>query len=663
MTADAAADGHPPEEDIHEPREHALLGGYRLVQRLGEGGMGMVHLALDGHGRAVAIKVLRPHVAHDPAARARLSREVDTLSRIRSPRVARVLDADVDGDTPFIVTRYVPGPALDEYVADRGPLPPADLHRVAAGLAEALEAIHDVDVVHRDVKPGNVLLVDGDPVLIDFGIAHVVDDIRLTSTGLVMGTPGYLAPEVIHGEDVTDATDWWGWAATTAFAATGTPPFGTGTMNAVLARVAAGDPDLRAVDPRIEPLLFAALSPHQHERPHQDEVVRALERFAHGAPVTEAIEVRRVRPDATERLTSPRTAALPSSPVPGAAGSAAAAGVAGVAGAAAGAAAASGAGPAGPARPPVAPQVAPAAAPPPGTTTGRPAAQPGWEQARQVGQPPPPTAPPRQMPPPGQSRPPGYPGQPQPQPQWQLQPAPQHHPQRQLPPPGAPGSPVPEGESDWDAARYGHGQHADPRIGRPLRTGTLLALLALFAALTAAAPLVAVLALAVWAALARTADRTVTSLVMRRHERGPRGSDVAVAVATSPWHLLVGAIGAVVALVLPLFVGICAMFAGTLAVSAVTASSAPADGVVPLLAGGVFAGLTAWWGPGGASLRRGSRSIVRGISPGDLMRKAVTGGLLVGAAALVLLTLAGDGPMWWPLAEAPGWIDDVVPPL
>ncbi len=222
---------------------------------------------------------------------------------------------------------------------------------------------------------------------------------------------------------------------------------------------------------------------------------------------------------------------------------------------------------------------------------------------------------------------------------------------------------MPQGESDWDAARYGHGEHADPRIGRPLRSGTLLALLALFAAVTAASPLVAVLALTVWTALARTADRSVTSLVMRRHERGRRGSDVAVAVASSPWHLLVGVVGALVALVVPVFVGVCAMFAGALAASALTGSSAPADGVVPLVAAGVFAGLTAWWGPGGASLRRGSRSIVRGLTPTDLLHKAVTGGLLVGAAALLLLTLTGDGPSWWPMVEAPGWVDDVVPAL
>ena len=441
MTADAHADGHPPEEDRDELRVHARLGEYRLVQRLGEGGMGVVHLALDRHGRAVAVKVLRPHVAQDPAARARLAREVETLGRIRSPRVAPVVDADVDGDTPYIVTRYVPGPPLDEHVESRGPLPPAELHRVAAGLAEALEAIHGVDVVHRDVKPGNVLLVDGDPVLIDFGIAHIVDDIRLTSTGLVMGTPGYLAPEVVHGEDVTAATDWWGWAATTAFAATGTPPFGRGAMSAVLARVAAGEPDLRAVDPRIEPLLYAALSPHPHERPHQDEVVRGLERYAHGAPVTEAIQVRRVRPAPTERLHAVPTSALPVTAPP-------------------------------PSTPHVAPQVAPAI-----------------------------PAPVPQLPPPG-SAPPGPPRQLQPVQPRPVQPSPQPQ-ARALPPPPVARQPVPQGESDWDAARLGHGPYGDPRIGRPSRSGTLLALLALLAALTAAAPLVGLLALAAWMALAR----------------------------------------------------------------------------------------------------------------------------------------------------------------
>jgi serine/threonine protein kinase len=220
------------------------LGPYRLVHQLGEGGMGVVHLALDPSGRAVAIKVLRAHIAHDGDARTRLAREVQTLARVQDARVAAVLDADTDGDRPYIVTRYVPGPPLDQVVADKGPLRGDALLRLGRGLSGALTAIHRAGVVHRDLKPANVLLLDGDPVVIDFGIAHVADDIRLTMTGLVMGTPGYLSPEVVEGAPVTTATDWWGWAATLAFAASGQPPFGRGPMDVVLDRVRRGQADL-----------------------------------------------------------------------------------------------------------------------------------------------------------------------------------------------------------------------------------------------------------------------------------------------------------------------------------------------------------------------------------------------------------------------------------
>ena len=166
------------------------LGPYRLVHQLGEGGMGVVHLALDPTGRAVAIKVLRPHIAHDRDARTRLAREVQTLARVQDARVAAVLDADTDGDRPYIVTRYVPGPPLDQVVADTGPLRGDALLRLGRGLSDALTAIHRAGVVHRDLKPANVLLLDGDPVVIDFGIAHVADDIRLTMTGPGHGHAG-----------------------------------------------------------------------------------------------------------------------------------------------------------------------------------------------------------------------------------------------------------------------------------------------------------------------------------------------------------------------------------------------------------------------------------------------------------------------------------------
>ena len=656
MTADAIADGPMPEEP-EQPREHARLGQYRLVQRIGEGGMGVVHLAIDRHGRAVAVKVLRQHVAHDPDARARLQREVETLGRIRSPRVAPVVDADVAGDTPYIVTRYVPGPSLEEHVSERGLLPPADLHRVASGLAEALDVIHSAGVVHRDVKPGNVLLVDGDPVLIDFGIAHIVDDIRLTLTGLVMGTPGYLAPEVVGGEDVTPATDWWGWAATTAYAASGTPPFGRGAMRAVLARVARGEPDLVAVDPRIEPLLYAALSPNPQDRPHHDEVTAALERYARGAPVTEAIEIRRVRPS-TQVLTTPPTAALPLPP-PARSNGTGAGDAPSTAGAVAGAAAAATAGSAGA---PVGTVGAPVAAggsggarsgagyaePPAPMSTGRSSGPPGWERALPVDRAPVPARPVQAgaVPPPPAN--------------------PVNHPNQVVPgsrPGAGAGAAVPNTESDWDAARLGHGPYGDPRIGRPSRSGTLLALLALFAALTARAPYLAVLVLVGWMALARTADRSVTSLVMRRHERGVRGSDVAVAVATSPWHLVVGFIGAAVTVVLPLVVGVCAMFASALVLAAFSGADLRSDGVVPLAVAGVFATLTAWWGPGGASLRRGSRSIVRGATPGTTATQVGVVVLLLAAAALLAsaATTTASGPTWWPRDSGPAWVDASIP--
>ncbi|CAA9392549.1 MAG: putative serine/threonine protein kinase, partial [uncultured Quadrisphaera sp.] len=243
------------------------LGPYRLVHQVGGGGMGVVHLALDEQGRAVAVKVLRPHLAADPQARARLAREADTLRLVRSPRVAEVLDTDPDAEPPYIVTEYVAAPPLDEHVADVGPLRGRDLVRLGLGLGEALSAIHRAGVVHRDLKPANVLVDEGEPVVIDFGIAQITDDVRLTSTGLVMGTPGYLSPEVIDGAPVSVVGDWWGWAATMVFAATGRPPFGTGPLDAVLTRVHRGAPDVAGVPEPFAGLLVAALAPDAAGRP------------------------------------------------------------------------------------------------------------------------------------------------------------------------------------------------------------------------------------------------------------------------------------------------------------------------------------------------------------------------------------------------------------
>ncbi|MFC7732522.1 serine/threonine-protein kinase [Actinomadura keratinilytica] len=175
------------------------IGHYRILQTLGEGGMGVVYLAADPEGRKVAIKVLRPAVAGDATARRRLAREVDSMRRVHSPHVAEILDADVTAEQPYIVTQYVPGRTLEEAVEAEGPRQGRALQRLAVGLASALSAIHGAGIVHRDLKPGNVMLVDDEPIVIDFGIAQAADATRLTATGMVIGTPGYLAPEIIEG--------------------------------------------------------------------------------------------------------------------------------------------------------------------------------------------------------------------------------------------------------------------------------------------------------------------------------------------------------------------------------------------------------------------------------------------------------------------------------
>ena len=243
------------------------LGPYRLLEKIGEGGMGVVHLARGAGGEAVAVKVLHPGFAADPDARRRLGREVATMRRVRSRFVAEVVDFDVTGDTPYVVTRYVAGPSLDQLVSRDGPLRGRALERIAWGLAEGLAAVHAAGVVHRDLKPGNVVLAGGVPVLIDFGIAHAPDATRITQTGMFMGTPGYLAPEVVEGQPFGASADVHSWASTVAFAATGRSPFGTGSFETIFDRIVGGRADLTGVPARLMPLLTAALSRDPASRP------------------------------------------------------------------------------------------------------------------------------------------------------------------------------------------------------------------------------------------------------------------------------------------------------------------------------------------------------------------------------------------------------------
>ncbi|NKY40708.1 serine/threonine-protein kinase, partial [Cellulomonas septica] len=219
------------------------IGGYRIVAPLGSGGMGTVYRAVDGGGTAVALKLLHPQLGSDAVARDRLRREVRALQKLRHPGVAAILDAEADSTEAFLVTELVDGDTLEEHVRERGPLDAQDLLDLAEGLRAALAAVHGAGVVHRDLKPANVLVTDDGPVLIDFGIAQAAGDAPLTSDGLVIGTPGYLAPELLDGDEPTAASDYWGWAAVLAFAATGRAPFGTRPLEAVLSRARSGTAD------------------------------------------------------------------------------------------------------------------------------------------------------------------------------------------------------------------------------------------------------------------------------------------------------------------------------------------------------------------------------------------------------------------------------------
>ncbi|GAA3315197.1 hypothetical protein GCM10020219_031040 [Nonomuraea dietziae] len=241
--------------------------------------MGVVHLAVDPQGRQVAVKVLRAEVAGDDVARRRLSREVDTMRRVRSKYIAEVLDADVTGHRPYIVTRYVAGRPLDEVVKQDGPLELPALVRVAHGVASALAAVHSVGVIHRDLKPGNVLILDGDPVLIDFGIAQAVDATRLTQTGMFIGTPGYLAPEIIEGHEAGPEVDIHAWAGTLLFGATGQPPFGKGTLEMIFYNITAGKAEVSAAPRELQPLLKAAFQRNPSKRPKAADLAEQTARL------------------------------------------------------------------------------------------------------------------------------------------------------------------------------------------------------------------------------------------------------------------------------------------------------------------------------------------------------------------------------------------------
>ncbi|WP_432944156.1 serine/threonine-protein kinase [Kribbella sp. CA-253562] len=200
----------------------AVVGPFVIQARLGSGAMGTVHLARSPGGRLVALKVIRPELADDPGFRARFGREIEAVRKVGGAFTAAVVDADPDAERPWLATEYLPGPTLQQAVDAEGPLRPDGVRYVAAGLAEALVAIHRAGVVHRDLKPSNILLTDNGPRVIDFGIARALEDVNLTATGIVIGTPGYLSPEQLTGAPVGPASDLFSLGGVVVFGRPGT---------------------------------------------------------------------------------------------------------------------------------------------------------------------------------------------------------------------------------------------------------------------------------------------------------------------------------------------------------------------------------------------------------------------------------------------------------
>jgi predicted Ser/Thr protein kinase len=264
------------------------IGDYTLLAPLGEGGMGVVHLARRSDGQRVALKVLRPHVVGDDETRARLAREVGSLRRVRSRWVAEIIDADPWAPVPYIATRYVPGLSLHDEVLREGPVRGEDLAWLARCLLEGIAAVHEAGVLHRDLKPSNVLMEGRTPVIIDFGLARVADDPKLTQTGWLLGTPGYLAPEVLYGDEPTAAVDVHAWAATVAYAATGRPPYGRGPSMAVMDRARRGEHDLTGAPTPLREVLDAALDPEPERRPSVAQLLAWL-RGQGPAPVARGV--------------------------------------------------------------------------------------------------------------------------------------------------------------------------------------------------------------------------------------------------------------------------------------------------------------------------------------------------------------------------------------
>ncbi|MQA93446.1 MAG: protein kinase [Streptosporangiales bacterium] len=276
-------DGLPDQVEPLAPDDPVAIGRYRLLGRLGSGGMGTVYLseaegsAAEGGGQ-VAVKVIRPELALDEATRARFRDEMEHARRVASFCTARVIEHGTYQNRPFMVTDYIAGTPLSRQVSSGGPLEPATLHGVALGVAAALAAIHGVGLVHRDLKPANVILSLSGPRVIDFGIARALDDARAghTQTGIVMGSPGWMAPEQLLEERVTTAADIFAWGCLVVYAGTGKHPYGNGDAVTLGRRVLFSEPAIGDLPEPIRSLVQASLVRDPATRPTAQDLLLGL---------------------------------------------------------------------------------------------------------------------------------------------------------------------------------------------------------------------------------------------------------------------------------------------------------------------------------------------------------------------------------------------------
>ena len=267
------------------PSDPVRMGPYELLGRLGAGGMGTVYLGRAASGVLAAVKVVHPQLAMDGEFRSRFHREVATARMVSGHYTAPVIDADLDADRPWLATAYLPGPTLAQSIRAHGPLPEASVRSLAVGLADALASIHAVGLVHRDVKPSNVILAAGGPRVIDFGIARAAEsDTRITRTGLSIGTQGYVAPEVLEGKPISAASDVFSLGVLLAFAATAKHPFGDDGSVAGVIRILTTEPHLADVPPGLREVIEGCLRKNPEQRLGLAAVSAGLRAVPSGAP-------------------------------------------------------------------------------------------------------------------------------------------------------------------------------------------------------------------------------------------------------------------------------------------------------------------------------------------------------------------------------------------